>query len=47
MFNLICFIFLKMVVEIFQDNFFLSMLPNDIFQNLMTALHSQRSSQFL
>ena len=35
-----------MVVEIFQDNFFLPMLPNDIFQDLMKALHPQSSPQF-
>ena len=35
-----------MVVEIFQDNFFLPMLPNDIFQNLLTALRPQPSPQF-
>ena len=45
--NLICFlIFLEMVVEIFQDNFFLPKLPNDIFQDLMKALHPQSSPQF-
>ena len=35
-----------MVVEIFQGNFFLSMLAKHIFQNLMTALRPQRSPQF-
>ena len=39
-------IFLKMVVETCQDNFFLHMLPGDIFQNLMTVLHPQTSPQF-
>ena len=35
-----------MVVEIFQDDFFLPMLPNDIFQNLMTVFRPQPSVQF-
>ena len=35
-----------MVVENCQDNFILYMLPNDIIQNLMTALRPQPSAQF-
>ena len=37
---------MKVVVEICQDSFFLDMLARDIFQNLMTALRLQTSSQF-
>ena len=35
-----------MVVEICQDNFLLHMLPNNISQNLMTALRPQPTPQF-
>ena len=37
-YNLYFLILLKMVVEICQDNFFLYMLPSDIFQNLHCVL---------
>ena len=39
--------FLKIVVEICQENIFFHMLPNGIFQNLTTALCPQPSPQFL
>ena len=38
---------MKMVVEIFQDYFFLLLLPSDIFQNLMTAYTLKRHISFL
>ena len=38
-YNLYFLILFKMVVESCQDNFFLDMLPSDIFQNLHCALN--------
>ena len=42
-YNLYFLILFKMVVEICQDNFFLDILPSDIFQNLYCGLNPHLS----